>query len=79
MGRGALDIAHRRWADPLGVDPTDGVLLSELRSGRRSLAELTRMLEVCGTSPDQIRASMGRLVERGLVEALPLVRSPVVS
>ena len=32
MGRGALDIAHRRWADPLGVDPTDGVLLSELRS-----------------------------------------------
>jgi DNA-binding GntR family transcriptional regulator len=55
------------------------VVLSELRPGKRSLAELSRTLEVCGTSPDQIRAAVGRLVQRGLVDALPMVRPSTVS
>jgi hypothetical protein len=74
QGRSALDVAHQRWADPLGLDPSDGLVLSELRPGKRSIAELVRTLEVCGTSQDQVRASVRRLVTRGLVDALPPAR-----
>jgi hypothetical protein len=79
LGRSALDGANRRWADPLGLDPSDGLVLSELRPGKRSIAELVRTLEICGASQDQVRASVGRLVSRGLVEALPPSRPGTVS
>ena len=72
LGRNALEAAERRWAESLGLLPCDGVVLSELRPGRRSLADLGRALESCGTSADEIRTRVGRLVEKGLVEPLPL-------
>jgi hypothetical protein len=48
------------------------VVLGEVRPGRRSLADLGRSLEACGTPPAQIRESVDRLVGKGLVVALPL-------
>jgi hypothetical protein len=72
LGRDALAQAERRWAEALGLSPADGVVMAEIRPGRRSLADLARALEACGTPASQIRESVDRLVEKGLVEALPL-------
>ena len=72
MGREALAQAERRWAEPLGLSSTDGIVMAEIRPGRRSLADLARAREACGTPAAQIRESVDRLVEKGLVEALPL-------
>jgi len=47
-------------------------VMAQIRPGRRSFADLGHALEDCGTPPAQIRESVDRLVERGLVEALPL-------
>lgn len=74
LGRDALDLAQSRWAAPLGLEGLDGVVLSELRPGKRSLSELSQALEVCGTTPGQVREAVDRLVERGMVEPTPSVR-----
>jgi len=79
LGRDALTQAERRWAETLGLSPSDGIVMAEIRPGRRSLADLARALESCGTAPAQIRESVDRLVERGLVEPLPLPGSSVPS
>jgi len=72
LGRDALAQAETRWATALGLSPTDGIVMAEIRPGRRSLADLARSLEACGTPAAQIRESVDRLVEKGLVEPLPL-------
>lgn len=72
LGRNALDSARRRWAEPLGLQPGDGVVLGELKPGRRSLADLAEALESCGSTRAEVKESVDRLVERGLVEPLPL-------
>jgi hypothetical protein len=72
LGRDALALAEKRWAEPLGLSPGDGVVMAQIRPGRRSFADLGHALEDCGTPPTQIRESVDRLVERGLVEVLPL-------
>jgi len=72
LGREALALAEKRWAEPLRLSPGDGVVMAQIRPGRRSFADLGHALEDCGTPPTQIRESVDRLVERGLVEALPL-------
>jgi hypothetical protein len=72
LGRDALAQAERRWATALGLSPADGIVMAEIRPGRRSLADLARSLEACGTPAAQIRESVDRLVEKGLVDALPL-------
>ena len=76
LGRDALAQAERRWAEPLGLSPADGIVMAEIRPGRRSLADLARALDACGTPAAQIRESVDRLVEKGLVEALPLPGAP---
>jgi hypothetical protein len=76
LGRAALAQAERRWAEAHGLSPSDGVVMAEIRPGRRSLADLARSLESCGTPAAQIRESVDRLVERGLVDALPLPGAP---
>lgn len=71
QGRSALESAQRSWAASLGVEPTDGVVLSELRAGRRSIADVARGLEDCGTSPAEVKVAVDRLAEVGLVEPVP--------
>jgi len=75
QGRSALDLAQLRWAEPLGVRPGDGVVLVELKPGRRSLADVAVALENCGSSRADVKDSVDRLVERGLAEPLPLPAS----
>ncbi|HYS80446.1 MAG TPA: hypothetical protein VEM76_07025 [Anaeromyxobacteraceae bacterium] len=71
QGRSALDAAQRSWAEPLRVDPVDGVVLGELRGGRKSIADLARALEDCGTSAVEVKAAVDRLTEAGLVDPVP--------
>jgi hypothetical protein len=71
-GRAALDAALAAWAAPLGVQPGDGVVLSELRSERRGIPELCRALEEAGIAPAEVRAAIDRLVSAGAVLPVPL-------
>jgi hypothetical protein len=71
-GRAALDAALLAWAAPLGVQPGDGVVLSELRAARRGIGELSRALEEAGIAPDEVRAAIERLVASGAVTPVPL-------
>jgi hypothetical protein len=71
QGRAALDSAQRAWAEPLRVDPVDGVMLGELRGGKRSIAEIARTLEDCGTSAAEVKSAIDRLTDAGLVEPAP--------
>jgi hypothetical protein len=72
QGRVALEAAQRRWADPRGLLPGDGVVLAELKPGRRSLADLNGALDECGVSKAEVKASVDRLVERDLAGPLPV-------
>lgn len=72
QGRGALDSAQRRWADGLGLEPCDGVVLTEMKPGKKSLGDLAHALDDCGRTKADVKASVDRLVEKGLVEPLPL-------
>jgi len=72
QGREALELAERRWADPLGLEPCDGVVLSELRPAKRSLPDLFRALEECGIPAPKVREAIERLVTRGMVEPVLL-------
>ena len=49
-GRATLDAALAAWAAPLGVQPGDGLLLSELRGQRRGLNELVARPRVAAAS-----------------------------
>lgn len=69
LGREALELAERRWADRLGLDPCDGIVLTELRQGRLTLPQLARAMECCDTSDIQVRAALDRLVRAGFVES----------
>jgi hypothetical protein len=71
-GRAALEAALSAWAGPRGVAPGDGVLLAELSGKRLGLTELVRSLESAGIEPEEVRASVRRLVEAGIAEAVPL-------
>jgi hypothetical protein len=70
-GRSALDVAQQQWAAPLGVAPQDGVVLGELRGGKRSISELAKSLEDCGTTAADVKAAIDRLTDALLVEAAP--------
>jgi hypothetical protein len=71
QGRPALESAQRSWATPLGLVHADGVILSELRSGRHSLSELCSALETCGITQAEVREAVDRLVSAGMVEPAP--------
>jgi hypothetical protein len=66
-GRQVLEAALAAWAGPLQVDAGDGVVLSELRGGRRGMNDLVRGLEEAGIEPAQVKAAIDRLVAAGLV------------
>jgi hypothetical protein len=71
QGRAALAAAQQAWAAPLHVELSDGVVLGELRGGRKSIAEIARGLEDCGTSAAEVKSAMDRLSDAGLVEPAP--------
>ncbi len=66
QGRAALESAQRSWATPFGLSQADGVILSELRAGQRSLSEICSALESCGISQSEVRGALDRLVAAGL-------------
>ncbi len=68
LGRAALETAERAWAGPRALESLDGVVLGELRGVRKGIAEIARGLEDCGTTADEVRASIDRLATAGLVE-----------
>ena len=68
QGRGALESAQLGWSGPRGLDPIDGVVLGELRSGRKSIADVAHSLEDCGTTPLEVKAAIDRLAASGLIE-----------
>ena len=70
-GRSALDAAQRAWAEPLGILPGDGVVLSELRAGKRSIADLAKALDDCGVTLADVKAAVDRLTDALLVEPVP--------
>jgi hypothetical protein len=70
-GRSALESALADWAVPRRVAPGDGVILRELVGKRLGLSHLCEALETTGIVPDEVRAAVGRLVDAGIVEALP--------
>ncbi len=72
QSRATLDAALGAWAEPRRVQPGDGVLLVELLERPRGLPDLSRALEDAGTSAAEVRLSIARLVNAGLVEAVPL-------
>src|SRR5512133_2795804 len=61
QGRGALEAAQQGWSAPRGLDPIDGVILGELRTGRKSIADVARALEDCGTTQVEVKAAIDRL------------------
>ena len=71
QGRGALESAGQAWALPLRVQPADGVVLAELRPGKKSIADVTRSLDECGTTPAEVKAAIDRLAEAGLIAPAP--------
>jgi hypothetical protein len=71
-GRSALEAALAEWAGPRRVAPGDGVILAELSGKRVGLPYLCEALETSGIVPDEVRAAVGRLVDAGIVEPIPL-------
>ena len=76
-GRSALDAALVAWSTPLGIAPGDGVVLIELRAGKKGLNDLGRALETTGLEPAELKASIDRLYVAGLVEPVPLASQSV--
>ncbi len=67
-GREAFDQAMATWATPLGVQPGDGVYLSELRISVQTLPELVERLATCGTTKSEAEAALERLLSAKLAE-----------
>ena len=78
QGRDSLEAAERAWGEPRGLAPGDGVVLCQIEPGRRSLADLHRALEDCGTTAAEVKAAVDRLADAGLVEPSPPVAQPVI-
>ncbi len=70
-GRATLDTALAAWAAPFGVQPGDGLLLSELRGHQRGLNDLVQAMESSGIEPAEVKSSVDRLVRAGLAEPAP--------
>lgn len=71
-GRAALEAALVAWAEPRGVKPGDGVVLAELAGKPVGLSRLAEALEPSGVTAEEVRAGVGRLVDAGILELVPL-------
>jgi hypothetical protein len=72
QGRAVLESAERVWAEPLQLKAGDGVVMGELRNGKKSIADVARALEDCGTTQAEVKAAIDRLSDAGLVEPAPV-------
>lgn len=75
-GTSSLELMQAAWAQSHGIEPGDGLFITELGQGERTLAELAEGLESCGTSLPQVKAAIERLIESGIVEPLSLSVDP---
>jgi hypothetical protein len=75
-GRTTLDASLVAWAAPYGLQPGDGLLLSELRGQRRSLNELVEAMQSSGIEPAEVKSSLDRLVKAGLAEPVAPASPP---
>jgi hypothetical protein len=71
-GRQALEAALAAWAEPRRVAPGDGVILAELSGKPVGLSRLFESLESSGLGAEEVRAAVGRLLDAGIVELVPL-------
>lgn len=67
-GREAFDEAVATWAAHLGVQPGDGVYLSELRISAQTFTGLVECLTSCGTTKSEAKAALERLLSAKLAE-----------
>jgi hypothetical protein len=70
-GRSGLEAAERSWAEPLGIQPGDGVFLEEFSSQPRSVAQVADGLADCGSTRPEAQAAVDRLVRAGLLQPVP--------
>ena len=66
-GRASFDAARAGWAEPLGVQPGDGLYLGILRDGPIDLQSIADAVEDCGESRKEAKAALERLFDAGLV------------
>lgn len=66
-GRQSLDAARVAWATRLALDSNDGLYLSELHEGPRTILELAAALDGCGPSREDVRVAVERLVRIRMV------------
>ena len=79
-GRASFDAARGVWAARYALEPGDGLFLGEVQSGPRTLDEIFRALESCGSTRDEVRGAVGRLTTAGLMEAVvPPAPAPEVA
>lgn len=71
-GRAALDAALVAWAEPRHVAPGDGVILCELAARPVGLSRLVEALESSGMTAEEVRSGVGRLLDAGILELVPL-------
>ncbi len=70
-GRQAFEAACRAWAQPLALEQNDGMYLSELKAGPRTLREIVSSFDGCGPTQDDVRAALERLINARLLEMVP--------
>ncbi len=66
-GRAGLEAAERSWAEPLLIDPGDGIFLSEISRNGRTVAHIAEALADCGTTKAEAQAAIDRLFKAGLI------------
>jgi hypothetical protein len=76
IGRAEFDAARQAWSAPRGLTSEDGLFLGEFGGGDKTLAEATRSLEGCGTSPREFKAAVERLLACDMLEPVPAPAPP---
>ena len=67
-GRKSFDAARAEWAERLTLEASDGLYLTELQSGPKTIAEMAASLDGCGPAPSDVRKAGERLVRLRMME-----------
>jgi len=70
-GRASFDSARASWAAALHLESEDGLYLSEVKEGPKTMQQIVEGLETCGKTKKEAIAALERLVDAGLVSAPP--------